>query len=257
MLSEFDGMENDIHRYVDGVLDLSGRIRIESMMRGDPALREKVEAYRRQQEGLRALFAATTEIAPDAAPLRERRARPFVRAPRLHEAALAASLLLLGAAGGWSGAIMTAAREPQTRYAEVVGEVAAEGFRAHRVFVVDRRHPVEVGEDEEAHLLAWLSNRMERTIHAPDFSAHGLHLVGGRLLPSQTGPSAQFMYEDAGGRRVTIYMRAEAQDIEDGFLATEDDLRAFLWARHGLSVSVIGEIDEGQLLALSKLSGYS
>ena len=38
--------------------------------------------------------------------------------------------------------------------------LAARSLEAHRVYVSEVRHPVEVGADEEAHLVQWLSKRL-------------------------------------------------------------------------------------------------
>ena len=40
-----------------------------------------------------------------------------------------------------------------------------------------------------------------------DLRDHGFELVGGRLLPDGPGKSAQLMYQNAQGVRVTVYLR--------------------------------------------------
>lgn len=82
---------------------------------------------------------------------------------------------------------------------------------AHAVFTPEQRHPVEVGAGEQTHLLQWLSRRLGTPLQAPDFSAQGFALVGGRLLPAGAGEAtpparAQFMYQDAPGARLTLYV---------------------------------------------------
>ena len=63
---------------------------------------------------------------------------------------------------------------------------------------------VEVGADQKDHLVGWLSKRVGVTLTAPDLESQGFRLIGGRLLPAgTTGMAAQFMYEDATGRRVS------------------------------------------------------
>src|SRR3546814_20015463 len=61
---------------------------------------------------------------------------------------------------------------------------------------------------DEKHLLAWLSRRLDRPLNAPSLQEHGYSLLGGRLLPGPSGPAAQFMYEDASGQRLTLYITA-------------------------------------------------
>ena len=55
-------------------------------------------------------------------------------------------------------------------------------------------HPVEVGADDEQHLVNWLSKRLGVKVRAPKLDDAGMSLVGGRLLPGENGPVAQFMY---------------------------------------------------------------
>lgn len=255
MSADMNELELDIHRYVDDALDTKKRVRIEQAMQADAGFASKIDAYSRQCEGLKVLFAALPDMHTRVMHAERSFQFPAFRIPRFHQGALAASLLLLGGVGGWSGALMTAGIDDGVYYAGRADQVAMEGFSAHRVFVVDRRHPVEVGREEEAHLVAWLSNRMEREILAPDFSSAGLELVGGRLLPSADGPSAQLMYENLHGDRVTLYLRAGRSEPEDGIIEKNGDLQAVLWSSHELDYAVIGGVDTSQLLALSKITG--
>lgn len=66
---------------------------------------------------------------------------------------------------------------------------------AHAVYVSEVRHPVEVEASEAQHLVAWLSKRLGATIQAPTLSTLGFQLLGGRLLPDDGKPAAQFMYQ--------------------------------------------------------------
>ena len=87
---------------------------------------------------------------------------------------------------------------------------------AHSVYTPEVRHPVEVSVREgdlaqqkaqEEHLARWLTKRLAMPVKLVDLSAQGYILVGGRLLPDANKPSAQFMYENAQGKRVTLYLR--------------------------------------------------
>jgi len=51
-----------------------------------------------------------------------------------------------------------------------------------------------------------LSKRLNRTLTIPSLHEYGFELVGGRLLPGEDGPAAQFMYQNANGERLTLYM---------------------------------------------------
>ena len=80
-----------------------------------------------------------------------------------------------------------------------------DAIAAHRTFSVETRHPVEVGANEEIHLVQWLSKRLGHQLIVPDLSTLGFRLMGGRLLPADSGPAALFMYEDGKGTRLSCY----------------------------------------------------
>ena len=56
----------------------------------------------------------------------------------------------------------------------------ASALSAHKVFVPEVRHPVEVGAAEEKHLVQWLTRRLGAEVRAPELGGHGWKLVGGR-----------------------------------------------------------------------------
>src|SRR3954470_2831347 len=82
--------------------------------------------------------------------------------------------------------------------------------RAHAVYVTEVRHPVEVDASQEQHLVAWLSKRLGISLRVPVLAEEGFSLLGGRLLPGPEGPVAQFMYQDATGSRLTLYVSRRA-----------------------------------------------
>ena len=91
---------------------------------------------------------------------------------------------------------------------------------AHRLYVVEVRHPVEVPGSERAHLQQWLTKRCGWDVRAPELAATGLKLVGGRLLPGPTGPASFLMYEGASGERFTVYTaKAQAEATQMRYAA--------------------------------------
>lgn len=71
------------------------------------------------------------------------------------------------------------------------------------------RRAVEVDAEHEDQLVAWLSKRMGARMQAPRLHALGYELVGGRLLPGESKPVAQFMYQDGSGSKLTLYASNE------------------------------------------------
>jgi anti-sigma factor RsiW len=126
---------------------------------------------------------------------------------------------------------------------------------AHVVYSAEVLHPVEVGADQEAHLVKWLSKRLGNEVRPPDLNQAGFQLVGGRLLPGSDGPAAQFMYQDAKGLRLTLYVRTHAPDARDTAFRYEksDRVGVFYWVDGPLGYALSGELDRARLLDVAKL----
>ena len=105
-------------------------------------------------------------------PERLRARRPAWRAP-----ALAAGWALLGVCvgvvAGWQ---LHASRAIVASQAEVPVFVKRAAM-AHATYSPEVRHPVEVGADQEQHLVTWLSKRLGAQGRAPKLEAVGYRLV--------------------------------------------------------------------------------
>lgn len=153
--------------------------------------------------------------------------------PRLRRWAIAAGWVALGVAvgavAGWQ--LRPAAPAPVAQVDG--GALARRAALAHATYSPEVRHPVEVGADQESHLVAWLSKRLGAPVRAPKLESVGYSLVGGRLLPGDgaTQPVAQFMYQCKAGTRVTLYVRTGVRgNNETAFrYASEGNVRVFYW----------------------------
>ena len=122
------------------------------------------------------------------------------------------------------------------------------------------RHPVEVGADQEAHLVAWLGKRLGAPVVVPHLGDAGWHLLGGRLLPAEAGPLAQFMYEDAGKRRMTLavsHAKSVASGPEAGHapsfrIAEQDGVTVFYWIDAGYAYALSAAIARPEMLAVAE-----
>ena len=157
-------------------------------------------------------------------------------------AATAAGWVALGlAAGGLAGWNLHAWRASVPAQAEVPGFVKRAAV-AHAVYSPEVRHPVEVGADQEQHLVAWLSKRLGAPLRAPKLENVGLGyaLVGGRLLPGENGPVAHFMYQCKEGKRLTLYVRNNAiGNNETAFrYAAEGNVKVFYWIDRRLGYAI-------------------
>ncbi len=131
--------------------------------------------------------------------------------------------------------------------------LAADAVDAHRLFVTEVRHPVEVPASQEAHLAQWLSNRLGRTLRVPNLAPLGFRLMGRRLLPGEGVPAAQFMYGHERGARLTLYMRAEPGEDGTGFdLIERNGVSGFHWMDRGFGYAVLAEAGRDRLLPVAK-----
>jgi anti-sigma factor RsiW len=161
-----------------------------------------------------------------------------------------AAALLIALAGGAAGWILRGAPSPSVQYAQGLAHQAA---LAHAVYSPEVRHPVEVGADQEEHLVKWLSKRLGAPLHAPQLGKLGYELMGGRLLPGETGPVAQFMYQDAGGQRLTLYVSSGQPNNRDtGFrFAQEGQLGVFYWIDGKLGYALSAGVSKKELAKLA------
>ncbi len=244
-------LEAVLHAYVDGRLDDSQRAELEAWLaeHGDAAAR--VEDWKRQNEGLHQCFDPVLEERVPERLLgagKQRNAVIYWRS--LGGLAAAMAWLVVGATAGFlvrgQGDDGGGGRSPRA--------LARQAAVAHAVYVPEVRHPVEVGADREAHLLQWLTRRLGMSVHAPSLQSSGFSLVGGRLLPGEAGPAAQFMYQDGGGRRVTLYLRTKAAGgRETAFrFARENGLSAFYWIDGDVGYALVGDMQREELLALAE-----
>jgi len=83
----------------------------------------------------------------------------------------------------------------------------------------------------------------------------GYSLVGGRLLPSPGGPAAQFMYQDAEGGRLTLYVSSgRSGNLETAFRYVEEGpVGAFYWIDGAFGYALVGEIEKNDLLRGARL----
>lgn len=235
--------EQDLHAYVDGRLDAGRRQEVEAHLATDAAAAAKVAAYRRQKAGLHALFDPTLDE-----PIPPRLRKPVPRArPALRYAALL-GWLAVGLVAGW------VARGPGATPLSMAS-LPQQAAIAHAVYSAEVLHPVEVGADQEAHLVKWLSKRLGNEVRPPDLREAGFQLMGGRLLPGTTGPAAQFMYQDAKGQRLTLYVRTHAPDKHETAFRYEksDGVGVFYWVDGPLGYALSGELERARLLEVAKL----
>lgn len=245
--------EDDLQAYVDGYLTPERRSAVETYFATNATAAAQVSAYISQRQALReALRAKAAEPVPSHLRISSLIASQHGSSKRLWKTAAAAAIWLgLGITVGASGHAWVASREEAATPG--TGRVAQDAITAYRTYVVEKAHPVEVGANQEAHLVQWLSRRVGKPLQAPNLTAQGFRLIGGRLLPADNSPAALFMYENDQGNRLTFYARLEHQETPTAFrFESEGDIAAFTWIDQDLSYVITGRTDRERLLAIAE-----
>jgi len=237
--------DTDLHAYLDGQLSEARRLQVEAWLKLHPDKHRELQEYQLIDRELQNLFEPVLRgPVPDSLRIQPRK--------RFHaRIAAAAAFLAAGIVIGWnSNALMLAENQSQQLQNHLIRPAAF----AHVVFTAEKKHPVEVGAEQEQHLVNWLSNRLNTRIKTPDLSQHGYQLVGGRLLPSSNSMAAQFMYQDKGDKRVTLYVR-HINDIKADVMfqfARGNRLTTFYWVEGSLGYALSGELDKVALLTMAR-----
>src|SRR5271166_2667520 len=245
--------EDDLHARIDRQLPPERTEDVDAYLAAHPEEEARFSQYAQQRQALRTAFAAQ---ASGPIPNRLRVAHLLAQQRRrgrrqLAQIAAALCLIVLGGIGGWAARDLTGPLSSLPPGA-VARMITAEAIAAHRTFSVEVRHPVEVDAGQEAHLVQWLSKRLGRTLVVPDLASAGFRLMGGRLLPAEDGPAAQFMYENANGDRLTLYLRVSGG--ETAFRYREDNgVGAFYWSEEGFAYAIAAKADREKLLRLAEI----
>ncbi len=241
--------EEDLHAYADNRLDGPRLAQVETWLAAHPEHRAQVEAWREQSALLHRSYDALLDQ-----PIPARLLPPANSARWLDRRRVAAvGWLVLGAVIGFVlRGTPDPAPLPVLATHQNLPRLAAV---AHAVYTPEVRHPVEVGADQEAHLVAWLSKRLGAELKPPKLDSAGYQLVGGRLLPGDKGEVAQFMYENAAKNRLTLYVQPAAGKPQDASFrhASEGGIEVFYWIDGRFGYALSGTAGRGEMLTLATL----
>lgn len=242
-------VEEDLLRYVDGGLSPERRAEVEAHLDTHPEDAARIVADLTQRDQMHQAFHRLSETAMPSTvslpTLMQRR-----RARRTAWLGRAAAALLIATAGGVAGWML---KPDAPQLGQGMQVFLTDALNAHRTFVVEVAHPVEVGADQEAHLSTWLTNRLGRPFRVPDLRVADLGLIGGRLLPGPDGPAAQLMYETRSGDRVTLYLRSEDSGEVRFRLAETPGGSAFYWSDNRFAYAITGPVASDRLLEIAHL----
>jgi anti-sigma factor RsiW len=281
-----------LHAYVDGELTPDEIAEFEQALARHPEAMAEVAAIRAQNNAMHARYdGLLAPLADDRVARIYRHRRAWI--PQLSQGAwqvaMAATVLLalgIGTFAGWTvrgraagGALLAAHTAPGngagTRAAstrDVEGRLQSfvqTAAVSHAVFVPEVRHPVEVPAADEAHLVMWLSKRLSAPLVVPHLGDAGWELLGGRLLPAESGPVAQFMYEDHEKRRLTLAVsrsvsaapgpKPASADTSSApaaapaafRIAEEDGNTVFYWIDADYAYALTGKLSKSEMTAIA------
>lgn len=241
--------DEQLSAWLDAALPADEQARVGAWLAEHPDDEARVRLWAADREGLR-----TWGDALLAEPVPERLTRAVQGTPAhpaWRQAAMAAGLLVTGALLGAGGLWQWQRQQPPLLAGTPGGWVQRAAY-AHAVFTPEPRHPVEVKAQEE-HLARWLTRRIDVPVKLFDLRAQGFELVGGRLLPDGPGKSAQLMYQDAQGLRVTVYLRKPEDGTPAAFrYERQGELGLFYWVESGAGYALVGALPKETLLALAQ-----
>ncbi len=124
---------------------------------------------------------------------------------------------------------------------------------AQRVFVADAGQPVEFTPAELTQKVGWSNTNEARHVTAPDLSEAGYRFIGSRSVATEQGVAPMFIYENAQGGRISIFVRVmEAIDTNAPMRPIDaKDTSGFAWSRDGIGFGVISSKPEPKLHELS------
>ena len=231
--------EDELHAYVDGQLADDRRAAVEQWLAEHAEDAARVAAWRAQADAMRARYGA---IADEPVPPRFDLAKLARGDRRWSRLAAAAALLafVVGGVGGWFGRDVWEGAGPARA-------VTTEAFEAHRLYIAEVRHPIEV-KAGESHLNRWLSRRVGYEMPTPNLDAFGLKLLGGRLLPGNAGrPALLYMYEGPTGERFTLYSRRDQAPQSALRYRAAGPVGSVFWAEDEAAYVVSGPADRARL----------
>lgn len=259
--------DDEIHAIVDGRHSSEKLAALRLRLAQDPDGQATIENWQQQRDALRNLHQPVLDE-PIPATLRAAAQHADVSQQEISRwwrwGGMAASVILAFGIGwfshtAWNGESQTGPSSAALAKARVTSEFVHQASLAHSVYSPEKRHPVEVSAAEQEHLVQWLSKRVGKPLKIPDLSPLGYALVGGRLLPGEAGARAQFMFQDAAGTRITLYLGAvdkspvgaDARETSFHF-AAEAPVPSFYWIDQGFGYALAGPVPRDVLMKLAE-----
>ena len=255
--------EEDIHAYVDGTLSDERREEVERAIELNPALAARVSDYFSLNNMFHERYDRVLNE-PVPARLRMPQKRRWLSAANWPQFAGMAAALVLGIGIGVGTNIgkdvaapsaVTSSGMSNTRpvSADASEVFARKAALAHVVYMPSVNRPEQIGQDHEQDFVQYLANKLSTDVHPPMLTKSGFELAGGRILPGDDGPVAQFMYHNANGERVTLCIshRKVNANTTAFKLYQEGPVNVFYWVDGDFGYAVSGGIDRKVMLQIA------
>jgi anti-sigma factor RsiW len=251
--------EEEIHAYVDGALSAERRAQVERAIELNPALAARVSDYFSLNNMFHERYDRVLNE-PVPARLRGAKQQRWLSAANWPQfAGMAAALVLgigigVGTNMGRDAMTLAGTSTSNTRAVSADGEgMARQAAIAHVVYMPAVDRPVDIGKDREEDFVQYLSSKLGTDVHPPMLTKSGFELMGGRILPGDNGPVAQFMYRDAKGERVTLCIshRKTSANTTAFKLYQDGPVNVFYWIDGDFGYAVSGGIDREVMLELA------
>lgn len=259
--------EDEIHALVDGQGSPGELQALRARLVQDSDAQATIAKWQQQRDALRCLHRRVLEE-PIPATLTTAAQHTAASQQQISQwgrwGGMAAGVMLAFGVGWFSHTALYGEGQSQRPWAAVAKVPAAQDFArqasfAHMVYSPEIRHPVEVTAAEQDHLVQWLSKRVGKPLKVPNLGTQGYELVGGRLLPGEAGARAQFMFQNAAGIRITLYLGAMEKATggvpahETGFqFAADGPIPSFYWVDQGFGYALAGPVPRDALMKLAQ-----
>lgn len=240
--------EDLLQAYVDELLTPAQRYEVERYLAQHPAEADRVSTYQRQRDMIKAAF---DDVLREPIPARIGARRGDVGGNRLLRLAAVLAWLAIGTSLGWT---LRDQQEPTPAAKAAVAadaELVQRARAAHVVYSAETRRAVEVAASQEQDMIRWLSKRMNAAVRVPKLSEFGFEALGGRLLPGSQGPACQIMYQNAQGKRLTIYLAREPGVAKRLHFSDEELVHVVFWSDGTLAFAVSAELPNEELARIA------
>jgi anti-sigma factor RsiW len=239
--------DEDMSGYLDGSLEPLRRAQVEAAIRADPRLARTVDAYRAQENDLRAMAAAVLEepVPDNLLEVVRRAQRPAWRPPLRQILQLAASVVV-GVAIGW---LLNGSLQP--REDDLLEPFIHQAVLAHDFFAASTG--VDTLRTRGTPLLEEVRSPFQTPIRLPQLLGSGQQPVLFRSVEGGVGPAVELAYADPAGTltSLTIRQHSDSDDVPVRFRQIEGH-SVLYWLDGPLLYVLVGEDGEDELRDMAR-----